>query len=77
MSTTIPLIFFLMLQEENLKLLTVATQVPGARWAWLKLGLHFLSVRDPVEAVSSLRVAVRLNSDDKSVRFSCKNGRKS
>lgn len=52
------------MEAENLKLLTAATQVNGARWAWLKLGLHYLTVNNPVEAVNSLRVAVRLDASD-------------
>jgi len=52
-------------QKENMELLTNASQLAGSRWAWLRLGLYYLSIDDPVQAVGTLRVAVRLDTSDK------------
>lgn len=56
------------LQDLNLQLLSVATsQSCGSKWAWLRLGLHYLSINKQQEAVNSLRAAVRLDPNDKYV----------
>ncbi|XP_063225938.1 superkiller complex protein 3 [Bacillus rossius redtenbacheri] len=53
--------------EANLQLLTYVTQqtgYAGARWAWLRLGLHHTELGNHQEAIDSLRIAIRTNPND-------------
>ncbi|KAK6642788.1 hypothetical protein RUM43_004290 [Polyplax serrata] len=53
-------------EELNLQLLTTLTLVNSrSKWAWLKLGLHYLSTNQHHEAVKTLQTAVRLDPEDK------------
>ena len=47
--------------QENLQLLTQVVRGVrgGATWAWLRLGVHYLSVEEPGPAVTSLQSALR------------------
>ncbi|KAL0279062.1 UNVERIFIED_CONTAM: hypothetical protein PYX00_000699 [Menopon gallinae] len=43
----------------------ITTQTPKQKWGWLNLGIHYLSKNQYQNAVNSLRVATRLNPNDR------------
>ncbi|GFR81884.1 tetratricopeptide repeat protein 37, partial [Elysia marginata] len=57
-------------EEQSLKILQKVTQMAlagGAKWAWLRLGLHQMRHDDPSTAIMSLQCALRADPDDQHV----------